>query len=80
MKAGWHGVDEIKKKGGSLQLRCRDFLEILSEAQRFYEWKKSIPSSIPESQLQKFQPLLNCDEAQPGLFIEFVIINRNIKT
>lgn len=78
LSAAWHSIDEIRRKDGSVQLRCRDFLNILSEAQRFYEWKERM--SFPEKQFKKYLPLLNHNESQSGLFVEFVIINQNTKT
>ncbi|KAH7724364.1 CBN-NDX-1 protein [Aphelenchoides avenae] len=63
--AGWHDVDVVKRRG--IDLRCNDFFKILDEALRFRMWRTSVPR-------EKFPPVLNVDEVQRGLFIEFVIV------
>nr|CAD2182888.1 unnamed protein product [Meloidogyne enterolobii] len=68
--AGWHPLALIRRKPCPLQLRCRDFFEILHQAERFYNWRVS---SLPKT-ISSWSPILCKDEAQPGLFAEFVIV------
>nr|CAD2157047.1 unnamed protein product [Meloidogyne enterolobii] len=68
--AGWHPLALIRRKPCPLQLRCRDFFEILHQAERFYSWRVS---SLPKT-ISSWSPILCKDEAQPGLFAEFVIV------
>lgn len=63
---------EVKKRDSSVQLRCRDFFPMADEAVRFYEWKKARGNMNHMPTIGR--PLLNTNEAQPGLFIEFVIV------
>ncbi|KAL7078137.1 hypothetical protein ACQ4LE_002540 [Meloidogyne hapla] len=70
--AGWHSLSLIRRKPCPLQLRCRDFFDILHQAERFYNWKVSLPKIILND--WNWSPILCRDEAQPGLFAEFVIV------
>ncbi|KAI1713537.1 NUDIX domain-containing protein [Ditylenchus destructor] len=72
LSAGWHSLAEVKKRDSSVQLRCRDFFPMADEAVRFYEWKKARGNMNHMPTIGR--PLLNTNEAQPGLFIEFVIV------
>jgi len=70
LKAGWHRIDALT--GGQkadIQLRCRDFLPIIEEAVRYNSWKR-----MPKRLEYMAEPILNVNEQQAGLFIEFVII------
>jgi hypothetical protein len=72
LASGWHSISTVKSRPPGIQLRCKDFLNILNAAVRFDSWKKALPSRQLDA--LKWQPILNRNEAQPGLFIEFVII------
>jgi len=87
LKADWYPVDSLltasgkptSADSGRIPLRCRDFLVIVTEALKFHEWSKKakmhceqIPSSI-----DRFRPVLNQNEQQPGLFIEFCIVHQS---
>lgn len=75
LAAGWHSITTVRNRSSGLQLRCRDFMNILNSALRYEAWKCSIPQPLLDS--LKWHPILNQDEAQPGLFIEFVIIRKS---
>jgi len=80
LASGWFSLASIRDRSSGLQLRCRDFMNILDAAVYFEEWKKSIPQQLVESGKQRWKPIINRDEAQPGLFIEFVIIKTSTLT
>ena len=86
--AGWHSLSMLRRKPCALPLRCRDFLDILNQAERFADWKASIPRQIvsqngregaewPMSPKGNWAPILCRDEPQPGLFAEFVIVRQS---
>uniref|UniRef100_A0A914IBH4 Nudix hydrolase domain-containing protein n=1 Tax=Globodera rostochiensis TaxID=31243 RepID=A0A914IBH4_GLORO len=78
--AGWHPLELVRRKrndADGLQLRCRDFMSILAEAERYADWKRrmglrGISAALP------WAPILNRDEAQPGLFVDFVIVRQSV--
>ncbi|KAL3106027.1 hypothetical protein niasHT_022208 [Heterodera trifolii] len=78
--AEWHPLELVRRKkndADGIQLRCRDFMPILAEAERYADWKqrmglRGISAAMP------WAPILNRDEAQPGLFVEFVIVRHSV--
>lgn len=92
LSAGWHKINKLRKRSSEMliQLRCRDFLQIIDEALKYRNWHSTNVSSFFASIMEepltnikrfeqlKFAPILNKNEAQPGLFIEFVIVKKNL--
>ncbi|CAD5208627.1 unnamed protein product [Bursaphelenchus xylophilus] len=67
LSAGWFNIDDIRN--GKVDLRGNDFFRIVSEAERYYRWKRENVGTY-------FEPILNVNQVQPGLFIEFVIVKQ----
>lgn len=73
--AGWQPLALLRRKPCPLPLRCRDFLEILGQAERFADWKCAVGRPLLSS--CAWAPILCRDEPQPGLFAEFVIVRQS---
>ena len=67
LSAGWHSVEVVRRKG--IEIRANDFVKVMEEGVKYFNWKKSIGPKISD-----FPKILNQDANENGLFTEFVIV------
>jgi hypothetical protein len=62
----------LRREPCPLKLRCHDILEILTQAERYADWKEGIQQQMPQS--INWSSILCHAEPQPGLFAQLVIV------
>uniref|UniRef100_A0A7E4VDU2 Nudix hydrolase domain-containing protein n=2 Tax=Panagrellus redivivus TaxID=6233 RepID=A0A7E4VDU2_PANRE len=65
--ADWHSVEAVRSK--AIELRAKDFIKIVDEAVKYYQWKNKLGPAVAD-----FPKVLNVNENEKGLFVEFVIV------